>query len=68
MLQVVKVRAISQGYNIILFIDAINYKLDRMENRHGRLLVSHALSLVTASRFGLSENELLDILSCDEQV
>ena len=54
--------------NIILFADAINYKLDRVENTHGRLFVSRTLSLLTASRFGLSENELLDILSHDRQV
>jgi hypothetical protein len=35
---------------------------------HGELLVAHALGYLAASRYGLSENELLDVLSADEAV
>ncbi len=35
---------------------------------HGGVLVSHALGYLAASRHGLSEDELLDVLSADEAV
>jgi hypothetical protein len=35
---------------------------------HGRVLVAHSLGYLAASRYGLSEDELLDILSEDDQV
>jgi hypothetical protein len=35
---------------------------------HGQLLVSHALGYLAASRYGLSEDELLDVLSADDEV
>jgi NACHT domain- and WD repeat-containing protein len=35
---------------------------------HGRVLVAHALGYLAASRFGLSEDELLDVLSAGEAV
>ncbi len=40
-----------------------------LEYKHGYILVSHALGYITCSgNIGLSENELEDILSCDEEV
>lgn len=41
---------------------------ERVENAHGRVLVSHALAYVTASKNGLSEAELEDLISLDETV
>lgn len=42
---------------------------ERLEKRHGHLLVSHTLGLITASHdVGLSEMEILDILSLDDTV
>ena len=38
------------------------------EDNHGRVLVSRALGYLAASRYGLAEDELLDLLSCDEEV
>jgi len=35
---------------------------------HGEMLVSHALAYLAASRYGLSEDELVDVLSADEAV
>ncbi len=35
---------------------------------HGTVLVAHALGYLAASRFGLSEDELLDVLSADRAV
>jgi NACHT domain. len=35
---------------------------------HGGLLVAHALGYLAASRFGLSEDEVLDVLSADDAV
>ena len=41
---------------------------DELEQHHGRMLVSHAFAYLTATKHGLSVNELQDILSCDEMV
>lgn len=41
---------------------------DRVERLHGKVLVSQALAYVTASRNGLTEPELEDILSLDDVV
>jgi hypothetical protein len=38
------------------------------EDNHGEVLVSHALGYMAASRDGLSEDELLDVLSRDREV
>jgi WD40 repeat protein len=38
------------------------------EDNHGEALVSHVLGYLAASRYGLSEDELLDLLSRDTQV
>ena len=35
---------------------------------HGRVLVQHALAYITAAKNGLTETELEDILSCDDDV
>jgi hypothetical protein len=35
---------------------------------HGEVMVSHSLGYLAASRYGLSEEELLDVLSADEEV
>jgi hypothetical protein len=41
---------------------------DRVERRHGRTLVAHAFGFLTASRGGLTEAELEDLLSLDDDV
>ncbi|XP_048198662.1 NACHT domain- and WD repeat-containing protein 1 [Perognathus longimembris pacificus] len=40
----------------------------RLEDTHGQLLVAHVLGYLAASRYGLSEAELKDVLSLDEVV
>ncbi|XP_064598836.1 uncharacterized protein LOC135465527 [Liolophura sinensis] len=47
---------------------AINSLFDRVEMLHGKVFVSRALTLLTLSVSGLTESELEDILSCDEEV
>jgi NACHT domain- and WD repeat-containing protein len=44
--------------------------IDRMkhEGNHGEALVSHALGYMVASRYGLAEDELVDLLSRDLEV
>ena len=42
--------------------------LDRVERLHGKVLVSQALAYVTASKNGLTETELEDVLSLDDVV
>ena len=41
---------------------------DQIERRHGKILVSHGLGYITASKNGLTEPELEDILSLDDEV
>ncbi|XP_075063309.1 NACHT domain- and WD repeat-containing protein 1 [Mixophyes fleayi] len=48
--------------------EAVHQLYQRLENLHGKLLVSHALGYIAASRSGLSEAELKDILSIDNDV
>ena len=46
----------------------INSLLESIESRHGKLLVTRSLAYITASRNGLSETELEDVLSLDDEV
>ena len=48
--------------------DALHFFFQRLEMQHGRVLVSHCLAYITAAREGLSEVELLDLLSLDDDV
>ncbi|KAI5098362.1 NACHT and WD repeat domain-containing protein 2-like [Silurus meridionalis] len=42
--------------------------LDYLEEKHGKVIVARSLEYLTLSRFGLTETELTDILSCDDEV
>lgn len=46
----------------------INQLFDRVEKYHGYIFVSHTLAYLTASKNGLSDVEIEDILSLDEEV
>lgn len=48
--------------------DCISKLFERVESSHGKVLVSHALAYITASKNGLSEAELEDLISLDETV
>ncbi|XP_063770572.1 NACHT domain- and WD repeat-containing protein 1 [Pseudophryne corroboree] len=48
--------------------EAVLHLYQRLEELHGKLLVSHALGYIVASRSGLSEAELKDILSIEDDV
>ncbi|XP_069820529.1 NACHT domain- and WD repeat-containing protein 1 [Dendropsophus ebraccatus] len=48
--------------------EAVHQLYQRLENIHGKILISHALGYIVASRNGLSEAELKDILSIDNDV
>ncbi|XP_048108890.1 NACHT domain- and WD repeat-containing protein 1 [Alosa alosa] len=48
--------------------EAVDLLLDQLEKRHGRLLVSRALGYIASARDGLSEAELRDVLSLDDEV
>nr|XP_017207472.1 NACHT and WD repeat domain-containing protein 2-like [Danio rerio] len=41
---------------------------DHMERKHGKSLVSKALSYLTLARYGMTTAELTDVLSCDDEV
>ncbi|XP_053312007.1 NACHT domain- and WD repeat-containing protein 1 [Spea bombifrons] len=48
--------------------DAVHQLYQRLEQIHGKILVSHALGYIVTSRSGLSEAELKDVLSLDDDV
>ncbi|XP_033747679.1 NACHT domain- and WD repeat-containing protein 1-like [Pecten maximus] len=48
--------------------DSIDLLFSQLEVKHGKILVSDALGYLTAATNGLSEAELEDILSCDDDV
>ncbi|XP_074652791.1 NACHT and WD repeat domain-containing protein 2-like [Tubulanus polymorphus] len=48
--------------------DSIGKLLDRLESRHDGHVVKHALAYITASRNGLSDSEVEDLLSLDDDV
>ena len=47
---------------------AINSLFERLETLHGYLLISHTLGYMTAAKEGLSDAEIDDILSIDDDV
>ena len=47
---------------------AITKFFSDLEEAHGELLVSHILGLLTASKYGLSDSEIDEILSLDEEL
>lgn len=47
---------------------AITFLFEELERKYGELLVSHALGYLTAGRQGLTDSELRDVLSCDDEV
>ncbi|XP_041349350.1 NACHT and WD repeat domain-containing protein 2-like [Gigantopelta aegis] len=50
-------------------VEACIHKLfDRLERKHGKVFVSRALGYITAAKNGLSESELEDIMSLDDDV
>ncbi|KAI9580289.1 NACHT and WD repeat domain-containing protein 2 [Glossina fuscipes] len=49
-------------------MDSIMMLFERIEKQHGRILVFHALAYITASKSGLSESELEDLISLDDKV
>ena len=46
----------------------IDLLLEELESGHGALVTSHITSLITCSKYGLSESEIDDILSIDDEV
>eukprot|EP00961_Rhodomonas_salina_P008967 122375-Rhodomonas_salina.2 len=46
--------------------DLMVYALDRTEEEHGRMLVERACGYLMISRDGLTRQELMDMLSCDD--
>ena len=48
--------------------DVIEYIFKRMEDLHGEVMFSHAIFYMTACKNGISEQELEDILSLDDEV
>nr|XP_033811856.1 LOW QUALITY PROTEIN: NACHT domain- and WD repeat-containing protein 1 [Geotrypetes seraphini] len=48
--------------------EAVCHLYQRLERLHGKVLVSHTLGYLVSSRNGLSEAELKDVLSLDDEV
>ena len=51
-----------------IFVATIVTQFDHLEEIHGKMFVSHILACITASRYGLSDDEILDIVAHDKQV
>ena len=49
-------------------MDSIFLLFEKVETKHGWLLVSHTLAYVTAAKSGVSETELEDLISLDDKV
>lgn len=52
----------------LTYTGVINSLFDRVERYHGYKFVMHTLSYLTASKNGLSDMEIEDILSLDDEV
>ena len=52
----------------ILTTDAVESFYTELEEKYGKTLISHLLAYVTASKHGLTEPEILDILALDTKV
>jgi hypothetical protein len=49
-------------------MDSVFQLFERVENKHGWMLVSHALAFLTASKNGVSDPEMEDFISLDDKV
>ena len=61
-------RSTQHASSASLMIFKKTFLIMRLEKQHGKLLVSHAFGYITASGDGLSEPELEDLISLDDQV
>ena len=52
----------------VLCTGVIDKLFDRVEKYHGMTFVKHVLSYLTASKNGLSDTEIEDVLSLDDEV
>ncbi|KAJ8019859.1 NACHT domain- and WD repeat-containing protein 1 [Holothuria leucospilota] len=48
--------------------EALTQLFEDLERKHGDVLVSHALGYLSAGRQGLTDGEIRDVLSCDDEV
>lgn len=53
---------------LVLCTGAIEAFYTELEEKYGKTLVSHFLAYITASKHGLTEPEILDILALDTEV
>ena len=49
-------------------MDSVFQLFERVENKHGWMLVSHALAYITSTKNGISEPEIEDLISLDDKV
>ncbi|XP_022103450.1 NACHT domain- and WD repeat-containing protein 1-like isoform X2 [Acanthaster planci] len=48
--------------------EAITDLSEELEHRHGQIVISHALGYISATKSGITEAEIEDVLSCDDEV
>ncbi len=46
----------------------VNLLFQYFEDTHGQVYVTQTLRIITISKYGMSEDELMDMLSCNSQV
>ncbi|CAI5452798.1 unnamed protein product [Caenorhabditis angaria] len=64
-------KSYSRPQDTVLFSslqESINALFHRTESQHGKLLVSHAISYISAARSGISDSEVEDLISLDDKV
>ena len=53
---------------VLSYVDLILSYFVELEEKYGATLVSHLLAYITASKHGLTEPEILDVLALDTEV
>ncbi|XP_038079386.1 NACHT domain- and WD repeat-containing protein 1-like isoform X1 [Patiria miniata] len=48
--------------------EAITDLFEELEHKHGQIVISHALGYISAAKSGITEAEIEDVLSCDDEV
>ncbi|XP_056017514.1 uncharacterized protein LOC125672012 [Ostrea edulis] len=68
--EAMKWKSYTEEHNLVLqetVEGAINKLFENIEVKFGNVIASHALGYITIARDGISENELEDVLSCDDE-
>ena len=51
-----------------MYTGAFECYFTELEEKYGKILVSHLLAYISASKYGLSEPEIIDLIALDAEV